>query len=325
MQITKSIFITIALSITLYASPTQCNNIYYGNEAPDIVNVKLSSKTKELCYSTFAVMHSGVSRTPLYVGEHLTRVGLGSKSQRTNDFHPEERLPLDERAELNDYARSGYDRGHMAPAADMPSQHAEHECFTLANMIPQNQENNRGIWAHIEAATRILAKDRGELYIVTGPIFIGSNLQRIGGRVLIPTKIYKAIYDPSSGFSGAYIVDNAEGNSYKVISISELEKLAGITLFPKLGESAKNNAMKLPEPSSSHSKRTNNIDAPTPALYQATKAEVTVSTSQECKGKRTCREMSSCEEAKFYLNNCGVSKIDGDGDGIPCEKLCRGK
>jgi endonuclease G len=323
MQTIKSLLAIMALSITLFAAPTQCNNIYYGNEAPDIVNAKLSPKTKELCYSTFAVMHSGISRTPLYVGEHLTRAGLNSKSQRTNDFHPEDRLPLDERAELNDYARSGFDRGHMAPSADMPSEQAEHECFTLANMIPQNSENNRGIWAHIEAATRNLAKDRGELYVVTGPIFMGSNLQRIGGRVLIPTKIYKAVYDPSSGFAGAYIVDNADGNNYQVISIAQLEQLSGLKLFPKLSDSAKHNAMRLPEPSGKHNNTPRDINAPIPTLYKASQSTPSVTNTQECKGKKTCREMSSCEEAKFYLNNCGVTRIDGDGDGIPCEKLCK--
>jgi endonuclease YncB( thermonuclease family) len=43
-----------------------------------------------------------------------------------------------------------------------------------------------------------------------------------------------------------------------------------------------------------------------------------------CSGKKYCREMSSCDEAKFYLHYCGLSRLDGDGDGIPCEKLCRG-
>lgn len=313
----------MAISSTLFSSPTQCNNIYFNNDVPDIINTKLIPKTKELCYSTFAVMHSGISRTPLWSAEHLTRVGLSSHSERTNDFHPEDRLPLDERSELNDYSRSGYDRGHMAPSADMPNAQAQHESFTLANMVPQVPENNRGIWAHIEGATRNLAKDRGELYVVTGPIFVGSNIQRIGGRVLIPTKIYKGIYDPSSGLAGAYIVDNIDGNNYKVISIAELEQIAGIKLFPKLSASAKQNAMKLPEPSGSHGKRHN--DAPIPTLYQASKVVPTATMSHECKGKRTCKEMSTCEEAKFYLDNCGATKIDGDGDGIPCEKLCRGK
>lgn len=142
---------------------------------------------------------------------------------------------------------------------------------------------------------------------------------------MIPTKIYKAIYDPSSGFAGAYIVDNVEGNNYKVISISELERLTGVSLFPKLSKSSKDNAMKLPEPSGSNNKRAKGIDAPVPILYKAPQAVSTAPMSQECRGKRTCKEMSSCEEAIFYLNNCGVTKIDGDGDGMPCEKLCRGK
>ena len=150
MRPLKYLFTTIALSTLLLSAPTECSNVYYENEAPDITNSKLTPKTKELCYSVFAVMHSGISKTPLYVGEHLTRVGLGSRSERTNDFRSEDRLPGDERAELNDYARSGYDRGHMAPSADMPNAQAQHDSFTLANMIPQHQENNRGIWAQIE-------------------------------------------------------------------------------------------------------------------------------------------------------------------------------
>jgi hypothetical protein len=42
----------------------------------------------------------------------------------------------------------------------------------------------------------------------------------------------------------------------------------------------------------------------------------------ECGTKRYCKEMSSCEEAKYYLENCGLTRLDGDGDGVPCESLC---
>lgn len=323
MKSFKYIFLTFVLSTTLFSTPTTCSNIYFSNEAPDITNTKIIPKTEELCYRSFAVMHSGISRTPLWSAEHLTRSNLNSHSERTNDFHPEDRLSLDERAELNDYSRSGFDRGHMSPSADMPNEQAQHDSFTLANMVPQNQENNRGIWAHIEGATRNLAKERGEIYVVTGPIFIGSNLQRIGKRVFIPTKIYKAIYDPLTGQAGVYIVDNADGNNYQVINIAQLEQLAGVEPFPKLSEKAKLNAMKLPEPSGRNSNRFKNN---TPMSMQTTQATPLITANmQECKGKKSCREMSSCEEAKFYLNNCGVTKIDGDGDGVPCEKLCRRK
>lgn len=324
MQSVKYFIILIALSATLFSAPNQCNKIYYGNEAPDIINSKLTAKTKELCYLAFAVMHSGISRTPLWSAEHLTRAALSSKSERTNDFHAEDRLPFDERAELDDYARSGYDRGHMAPSADMPNQEAQHESFTLANMIPQNQENNRGIWANIEGATRNLAKDRGELYVVTGPIFGGTNLQRIGGRILIPTKIYKAIYDPSSGFSGAYIVDNSKGNNYQVISISELEQLSGIKPFPQLSEKSKQHAMKLPEPTLHSDNGSKNVNTQRSMQNQLNQIQPTITTNvQECKGKKYCREMNGCAEAMFYLKHCGVTTIDGDNDGKPCEKLCR--
>ena len=40
-------------------------------------------------------------------------------------------------------------------------------------------------------------------------------------------------------------------------------------------------------------------------------------------GKRYCREMTNCEEARFYLNTCGVGSLDGNRDGVPCAKLCR--
>lgn len=248
MKLYLTLITSLTFATALFSASTQCDGLYYGNEAPDILNGKLLPKTKELCYSSFAIMHSGVSRTPLWAAEHLTREGLRHKSKRTNDFHPEEQLPTEERAELEDYARSGYDRGHLAPAADMGNKQAQHECFTLANMIPQNSENNRGIWSAIEGATRHLTNQKGSLYIITGPIFSGSQVKRIGGRVLVPTKLYKAIYDPSSGEAAAYIVTNAASNNYEVISIAELEKQSGIKIFPKMSTSAKEKIMALPEP-----------------------------------------------------------------------------
>ncbi|WP_419467544.1 excalibur calcium-binding domain-containing protein [Allochromatium tepidum] len=53
------------------------------------------------------------------------------------------------------------------------------------------------------------------------------------------------------------------------------------------------------------------------------KTESTSRTTAACGSKRTCKEMSSCTEAMHHLNNCGLSRLDGDGDGVPCEALCR--
>lgn len=242
------LFISLLLSATLFGSSTQCLGIYSNDEAPDILNTKLLPKTKELCYSSFAIMHSGISRTPLWSAEHLTRDSLRKKTKRSNDFYEEELLDNDERARLSDYSHSGYDRGHLAPSADMSTKLSQHECFTLANMVPQNSDNNRGIWAAIEGSTRTLAKEKGELYVITGPLFTDAIPKRLKGRVSIPNKIYKAIYDPATQKGAAYIVDNESGNHYETLSIMELEQVSGIRFFPSMKPADKQTAMKLPNP-----------------------------------------------------------------------------
>ena len=82
------------------------------------------------------MLHSGISRTPLYSAEHLTRANLAAakKLSKKDSFHPESTLPAQDRAELSDYARSGYDRGHLSPNADFANRSAQAESFSLANM-----------------------------------------------------------------------------------------------------------------------------------------------------------------------------------------------
>lgn len=240
----------ILLSSTAFAAQTSCPEHFANGQAPDLINQKLSVKSKEICYSAFALKHSGVTRTPLYAAEHLTRDRLSQAKglKRSSKFYPDPNLPSSERAELYHYARSGYDRGHVAPSGDMPNPESQQECFTLANMIPQEPSVNRGIWEGVESSVRKLAKERGDLFIVTGPIYTGSNIQRIGGAVMVPTQIFKAVYDPKRNEAGAYLVDNAVGATVQIISIAELEKVSGISVFPSINSQVKNNGMRLPEP-----------------------------------------------------------------------------
>jgi len=130
------------------AANSLCPDHYAGGRAPEIRNPKLAVATRELCYGVFGVMHSGVTRTPLWSAEHLRaeNVAAAQGLKRDNAFHPEPRLPRGQRAELDDYARSGYDRGHMTPNGDMPDRATQRESFTLANMVPQDGDHNRHIW-----------------------------------------------------------------------------------------------------------------------------------------------------------------------------------
>ena len=243
----KALLLTFLFSVMLYATPTACPKFYVEGEAPIIVNEKLASKTKELCFEAFGVMHSGLSKTLLWSAEYLTATAIDADVKRKDKFHEETQLPANERSELKDYAKSGYDRGHMSPSADMPTESAQANSFSLANMVPQDHNNNTGIWSNIESATRYLAKKEGSLYIITGPIFKGE-IKAIGNGVLIPTMIYKIIYSPKQQKAAAYLTNNAPGREYQVISIKELEALTGINFFPQMEEEKKTQLLSLPEP-----------------------------------------------------------------------------
>ncbi len=246
----------VFLASFAFAAPSKCPQYYLGGQAPDILNQEYSQKTQEICYSAYGLIHSAISRTPLVSAEHLTRAEQSAPHPpRKDEFHPEPSLPKADRAELKDYEDSGYDRGHMSPAGDMPDKKSQAESFSLANMIPQNPKDNRNLWEGIEEATRDLAKSSGELYVVTGPIFYGSNLKKLNGRVLVPNYIFKAIYDPSRQQAAAYFVANSAGGRYAVLSIAEVEKLSGLAIFPAPGRSGETNAYGLTQAHPQHQNR----------------------------------------------------------------------
>ena len=217
---------------------------------PVLVNPKLSGRTVPLCFAAFAVLDSGQTRTPLYAAEHLTRLSVADARNVARDdaFHEEPRLPDDVRASLDDYVRSGYDRGHLAPAGDMPSEVAQAQSFSLANIVPQDRAMNRGLWSDIEESVRRLAVRRGSLYVVTGAIFSGASVRQIGNGVLVPTQLFKALYDPGSGEAGAYLASNADDGDWRAVSIADLQAAAGIDVFPGLTPVARAAAMSLPDP-----------------------------------------------------------------------------
>lgn len=129
---------------------------------------------RPLCFNGFAVLYSPKTKTPIYSAEVLNRerIHQAKGEQRTNVFFEDARLPLSERALLNDYRGSGYDRGHTSPAGDQASPESMGQSFSLANMVPQSQENNRFAWADIEKATRkYVERASGNVYVITGPAY----------------------------------------------------------------------------------------------------------------------------------------------------------
>ena len=246
------LIILVCFAPRAYAAETGCQSQLYLGAAPVLKNPKLAAQTYPVCFSEISVLYSGIARTPLWSAEHLTAARIqrarGLTRLRSDAFHEELSLPTDRRSELTDYRRSGFDRGHMAPNGDMSTEEAQQELFSLANMIPQEPCNNEVLWEGIESAVRDLALSDGEIYVVTGPAFLGAELQSLKGRVLVPTYIFKAVYLPSRNQAGAYFAPNDGSQSWEPISISELESRVNVDVFPQLSAGLKQHAMSLPEP-----------------------------------------------------------------------------
>ena len=119
---------------------------------------------------------------------------------RVNQFYPEARLPFEERSQLNDFKRSGWSRGHMTPAGDMSTPEGKSQSFSLANVVPQDSSHNRGVWSKIEQDTRrYVRRAKGDVFVITGPLF-GKVPQTIGeDKVRVPGSIYKVALDSSTG------------------------------------------------------------------------------------------------------------------------------
>ncbi len=211
-----------------------CRDYFPGKVVPQVTN---KAKLRDICFDSFAVLHSGETKTPVYTVEKLNRARLAdAKGQkRTNKFYEEARLPSAERATLDDYRGSGYSRGHQAPAGDMPTPTAMAQSFSLANMVPQSIENNRGVWARrVEAATRrYVERAQGDVYVFTGPAF-KEPVKMIGeGRVWVPTHLFKLVYDPNAQRAWAHWVENTDDAKVtKPISYRKLVNHIGIELLP---------------------------------------------------------------------------------------------
>jgi len=210
----------------------QCPQFFASGTPPAITH---RPQLRELCYEAFAVLHSGTTKTPVFVAQRLNRQMLdGANEKRAKRFFADARLPSGERAELEDYKNSGYSRGHMAPAGDMATPTSMAQSFSLANMVPQNARHNGGAWNKIEQDTRHYVKRaRGDVYVITGPVFTAAS-ERIGpGGVRVPTYLYKLVYDATTGRAWAHWQANREGERVsQPISYAELVRRTGIEFLP---------------------------------------------------------------------------------------------
>lgn len=149
-------------------------------------------------------------------------------------------------AHYKNYSNSGYDKGHLCPAADRQfSKLAHDETFLTSNISPQNHQFNSGIWNRLEQKTRYWATKYKSLYIVTGGI-LSTDLKTIGTeKVGVPNYFYKIIldYHEPEIKAIAFLIPHEDSNKnlYKfVTSIDEIETLTGIDFFSQLPDDIEN-------------------------------------------------------------------------------------
>ncbi len=207
--------------------------------APEIQDQRAMKRSFFTCRLGYESMYDPDIKTPRWVAQRIiSRQIEGSANRKGIEFEEDRQVPAVLNVRLSDYKGSGMDRGHLAPAGDFKSsQVAMEQSFLLTNIVPQNPQHNRSIWANLESAVREMVARRGELFVVTGPIYT-THPQMIGAGVWVPHSMFKVVIDPKRNEMTAFIIknDSHQGDDpakYQV-PVREVERATGINFNPTL-------------------------------------------------------------------------------------------
>ena len=194
----------------------------------------------------YTIRYNEEHEQAMWVAYKLVADSLAKPSfERKDDFREDPRVRTGS-ATLADYKGSGFDRGHLAPAADFSyDEFALSQSFYMSNMSPQDPSFNRGVWKKLEDQVRDWAKANNAVYVVTGPV-LNKSLRTIGkNEVSVPEYYYKIVLDIEKPEvkAIAFLMKNekssAELSSF-VVSIDELERLTKLDFFPSMPDELEN-------------------------------------------------------------------------------------
>ena len=215
-------------------------------QANGLTDVKLPAGMKNVVchYSGFTSYFNPETHIPNCVAYEIIESETTGDEPRKKSFEADH--TIDGCAESSDYRNSGYDRGHMAPAADMKwSKEAMEESFLMTNICPQVKSLNSGIWHRLEQRVREWAARDSSIIVVCGPIFTpGKPVEQIGEiGVAVPHRFFKALYAPGRNIGIAFIFDNdkVKGELRKyAVTIDSVERETGLDLFYNLPDDIEN-------------------------------------------------------------------------------------
>lgn len=241
----------IGIFISRYITPTISNG--EGTMQGGDLSIAITAegiKSQIVKHAGYTLSYNNETLNANWVGYELTDEEVNGVVERGNDFRPDP-LVKGKQADDNDYKKSGWDRGHLAPAADMKwSRQAMDESFYLSNVSPQDKQLNRGTWKKLEELCRDKAELYGRVVIVTGPVFYNKKAKSIGkNSVRVPDAFFKVLL---SDYRGTYrtigfLCENKAGKkSLKECArkVDEIEKITNIDFFAQLPDSIENEAEK---------------------------------------------------------------------------------
>ena len=201
--------------------------------------------TQLLVKDGYVVLYSLKTHCPVYVGWKLTQDRVDGDTPRCKKFFPDPEIAEKDRVSPQDYAGSGWSRGHMCPAADNKDSWSrmEQSCL-MTNICPQDMSLNSGRWNDLENKCRSLVRNGNTIYIICGPVFSSKKMRRIGGNIdiAIPDAFYKVMLIVSKTGKmrmEAYLMPNTPIDAKLATfatSVDNVEQTVGIDFFSTLDD-----------------------------------------------------------------------------------------
>lgn len=212
---------------------------------PDSASVHAIEKS----YEGFTLSFNPTNHTPDWVGWELLASEAEGNVARSNRFWVDNDLPGC--ATNYDYKNSGFDKGHICPAADQKwSDRAMRDCFSMANITPQDHALNAGAWQTLEKKERLWAQRDSAIVIVAGPIYTDADTLRIGETgVRVPSAFFKVLLAPyvetprAIGFIYPNMTSPGNMEDY-AMTVDEVEKITGLDFFSSLPDNIENKVEK---------------------------------------------------------------------------------
>ncbi len=234
----KKPFILIGLSLAhglAHSAFDRCPEVFTNIQPPKFAfsNAAAKLKAKESCMGDFALVYSGLTKTPILCMEKISRETLyeARKVRVRPNFIEGEKLNDKIRSSLDDYAGSGFDKAQCASTDNRFIEMSAQQTYSLTNVFPGLPALQRGPWAKVEEDIRLFAKEyaSGFVYVVTG-LFFEAPVKKIGkNQVWVPSVQYKFVRDLNTGKSwGVWMKNKPDSTAPEILTESELEKRTGI-------------------------------------------------------------------------------------------------